>query len=707
MKQSYGKIIWLTGLSGSGKSTLASQLQVKLESRGVPVVLLDGDKLRLGLNRDLGFSASDREENIRRAGETALLLAEAGHTVLAAFITPLEKLRKSLRAIFPEGRYVEIFLNCPLGTCEARDPKGLYARARRGEIPEFTGISSPFETPQMPDFVAHTGEQTIEETLLSIENFLEERFPDLREPRPSVRLTPKMRRRLVILGLDCAPSRLIFGEEGRNLPTLRNLIAHGAWGPLRSTDPPITLPAWTSMTTGKDPGELGIYGFRNRMSHGYEEMAVLDSTHVCAPRIWDYLEEADKSSILIGIPQTFPPKPHNGVTIADFRDSGGSSRFIYPPELAEELDELAGGEYLADVSHFRTYDKDRLSADLYTMVQRRFRVASELLVREPWDFFMMVEMATDRLHHGFWRYWARDHRLYAPGNPYERVIPDFYRYLDSCIGSLLGLLNDRTTVMVVSDHGARSMVGGVRINEWLIRNGYLRLLCETDAIVPLSWKMIDWSRTVAWSEGGYYARVFLNVRGREPRGVIEPEHYETVRDELAQRIMAMPDDTGRPMHTVVLKPEDTYRARKHVPPDLIVYLDGLSRRSIGTVGPGDIFCYGNDTGPDDANHDHDGVFIMARMSDVRSGRRRGVRVEDASCLDVTPTALHELGLTVPDGVGGSIITIDSTEAGAVSRHSRQVRLRDRSSPREASLGTGFTPEEAEIVQKRLADLGYI
>src|SRR5512139_3457271 len=123
-----GKTIWFTGLSASGKSTLSEILKVVLETRGISVVLLDGDVLRQGLNRDLGFSEQDRTENLRRAGEVAKILSDIGHTVIAAFITPLESVRKSLRALFAEGEFVEIFLDCPLDVCESRDPKGLYRR---------------------------------------------------------------------------------------------------------------------------------------------------------------------------------------------------------------------------------------------------------------------------------------------------------------------------------------------------------------------------------------------------------------------------------------------------------------------------------------------------------------------------------------------------------------------------------------------------
>lgn len=170
-----GKIIWFTGVSGSGKSTLATALAFRFAILGwdKTPILLDGDALRSGLNKDLGFSSTDRTENIRRAAEVAKILSNAGHTVVAAFITPLESLRSTVRGLFEPGRYVEIFLDCPLGVCEARDVKGLYSRARNGEVSDFTGISAPFEVPTRPDLVIPTGQQTVRESLDMIINWLE------------------------------------------------------------------------------------------------------------------------------------------------------------------------------------------------------------------------------------------------------------------------------------------------------------------------------------------------------------------------------------------------------------------------------------------------------------------------------------------------------------------------------------------------------
>jgi adenylylsulfate kinase len=141
--------VWLTGLSGSGKSTLCRQVEAELVRRGCAAYVLDGDNLRLGLNRDLGFSAEDRTENIRRVGELAKLMTDAGLIVLTAFISPF----RGVRALLAKGAFFEVHVATPLEECERRDVKGLYARARRGEITDFTGIDSPFEAPLAPELV--------------------------------------------------------------------------------------------------------------------------------------------------------------------------------------------------------------------------------------------------------------------------------------------------------------------------------------------------------------------------------------------------------------------------------------------------------------------------------------------------------------------------------------------------------------------------
>jgi len=158
-----GGIVWLTGLSGAGKTTLAEATRQLLVEHGIACVILDGDRLRAGLNRDLGFSAADREENMRRTAEAAALFLEQGFVVLVATISPSAAARAAIRDRFRGKAYAEVYVKCPLAVCEARDPKGLYGRARRGEIQQFTGIDAPYEPPERPELILDTEHINIED----------------------------------------------------------------------------------------------------------------------------------------------------------------------------------------------------------------------------------------------------------------------------------------------------------------------------------------------------------------------------------------------------------------------------------------------------------------------------------------------------------------------------------------------------------------
>jgi len=164
--KSYGhkaKVIWFTGLSGSGKSSLANEVSKLLFEHSIKVFTLDGDNTRLGLNKDLGFSLTDRKENIRRVAEMAKLFVDSGTVVLASFISPVEEERSMAKQIIGNENFIEVFVNCSLEQCEKRDVKGLYAKARAGEIKNFTGIDSPYEKPSNPDITVNTVEQSISE----------------------------------------------------------------------------------------------------------------------------------------------------------------------------------------------------------------------------------------------------------------------------------------------------------------------------------------------------------------------------------------------------------------------------------------------------------------------------------------------------------------------------------------------------------------
>jgi adenylylsulfate kinase (apsK) len=168
-------LLWFTGLSGAGKSSLATAVEKELYSYGIRSYVLDGDNIRHGLNSNLGFTPEDRKENIRRIGEVSRLFVDAGLFALTAIISPYREDRQMVRERFAKGEFIEIYVKCPLEVCEMRDPKGLYKKARRGEIQNFTGISAPYEEPLQPEIVVETDKQTLEQSVAQVIQYLKER----------------------------------------------------------------------------------------------------------------------------------------------------------------------------------------------------------------------------------------------------------------------------------------------------------------------------------------------------------------------------------------------------------------------------------------------------------------------------------------------------------------------------------------------------
>ncbi len=472
--------------------------------------------------------------------------------------------------------------------------------------------------------------------------------------------------RLFVIGLDCAAPELVFDQWRTELPNLDRLLSAGAFGRLQSCTPCITVPAWSVMTSSKDPGTLGIYGFRNRADYSYDGLTIANGSAVKEPRAWEILSEAGKRVVVVGVPGSYPIKPVNGVLVGCFltpatvgRDERGrkvDKVFTHPAELSAKVNRWAGGEYHVDIPRFRTEDKEDLLKQMYEMTRQHFEVLRHLLKTEKdWDFFMFVEMGTDRMHHGFWKFHDPSHPKYEPGNPYENAIRDYYKYLDGELGTLLERLDEDTAVMVVSDHGVEKMQGGICVNEWLLNEGLLALRDDRpQRITPMEKVEVDWGRTKVWGEGGYYARIYLNVKGREPEGVIEPAEYECFRDELARKLVAIPDPEGNPIGTRVYKPQEIYRKVNRIAPDLVVYFGDLHWRSVGSLGHPRVWTFENDTGPDDANHGQFGLLAYYDPQKDLGGRR----LPDMEIMDFAPTVLNYFGLPVPVDMQGQVIDFE-------------------------------------------------
>lgn len=442
-----------------------------------------------------------------------------------------------------------------------------------------------------------------------------------------------MSRKVIIIGLDCAEPSLAFEAYAHEMPNLRSLRSAGCWGPLRSTLPPITVPAWTSMVSGYDPGELGLYGFRDRRPGTYA-YDYASSLSVRVPRLWDILGGHGRRSLVFAVPPTYPPPSEmSGALVSCFLTPDAGRGFTFPPTLREELHRRFG-PYIVDVEDFRTDDKPALLQRIRRMTDQHFRMAQWMMKTLPWDLFMMVDMGLDRFHHGFWKYIDPRHPKYLRGNPFEGEGAAYYGMLDAWIGRLVDEAPRDSAVIIVSDHGAKRLLGGVGVNEWLLREGYLKLRGRApSAATPLSDLEIDWKRTRAWGEGGYCGRIHLNVRGREPQGIVEQgRDRETLLEEIAKALAGMKDASGRVIGTRALRAGDIYRSVQGHPPDLLVLLGNLDYRGVGSVGLGGVLTHETDMGPDDANHDFDGILVMSGDGVPASGRIQG-----AAIYDIAPT----------------------------------------------------------------------
>jgi len=447
--------------------------------------------------------------------------------------------------------------------------------------------------------------------------------------------------KLMVIGLDCVPPRFAFERFAPQMPHLSRLRAEGVSGPLRSTFPPITVPAWAAMTSGRDPGELGLYGFRKRVPGSYA-LSMADGNDVTVPRLWDVAAQRGRRASVLFVPPSYPVRPVLGQAVGCFLTPEDADVWTHPRALAGELrTEL--GPYLADVD-VRTPERKVLFDRICALTRQHFAIARHVWsTREP-DLLMMVDIGPDRLHHAFLAELDPEHPRHDPASPLADVGARYYALLDQELGRLLALAGPDTSIIVASDHGAEPLAGCFLINQWLIAHGYLVLREQPARPRPLTPELVDWARTRAWAEAGYYARVFVNVAGREPEGAVLPGAVAPLLDELRGGLAQVGGADGTPWRNTVARPAELYREVRGLAPDLCVVLDDYRVRALATVGADTLYSDRDDRGPDAANHAMHGLFVASGPG----VRARGSRAE-LQIHDVGATALALLGVPLPEG----------------------------------------------------------
>ena len=350
----------------------------------------------------------------------------------------------------------------------------------------------------------------------------------------------------MLIGLDCAEPSLVLERWRDELPTLSGLMERGSYGRLTSVIPPITVPAWSCMMSSKTPGDLGVYGFRNRSDHTYDGGFIAMSDAIREPRLWDLVTRAGGSSVVLSrarhVPAAAAERRH-GELLPD----PVAGEQVHVPGRAARRDR--GGRRRVPLRHEGLPHRRQGLPPAPGVRDDRPAVRARRAPRG--------DEAVDVLRDG--RDGPRPDaprvlEVHGPGAPQARA-GELVRVRDPRLPpprrrahrGLLEHADEDTVVFVLSDHGAKRLDGGIRINEWLRREGLLATLAEPDGVSSLRDVGVDWPKTTAWGEGGYYARVFLNVQGREPEGVDSAGRVRGVRDDLARRIAAIPDDAGNPI----------------------------------------------------------------------------------------------------------------------------------------------------------------
>jgi len=545
--------------------------------------------------------------------------------------------------------------------------------------------------------------------------------------------------RVLIIALDGATFDILdpwlaAGE----LPTLARLRDTGTKAQLMTTFPPITAAAWNSFATGKNPGKHGIFEFLQRRTHSYG-VEPMNASQRQARSLWRILSDAGKRSVVINVPMTYPPEPIRGALVAGMPVPSGRTDFAYPAELsAEILDWMP--DYTINASTVYVRGKaEAFLADVRRELDQRLTLAERLMQREAWDLAMVHILGTDRIQHEFWHCMDTTHPQHkGEATRYQNAILDYYRDIDAQLERILKFADQRTTVIVLSDHGFGALHKFVYLNSWLLEQGFLVLrrggltLLKRAAFrlgfsptniykmvaalglggmrgdmdmgtrqqlldtLFLSFNDVDWSRTRAYARGNF-GQIFINLAGREPQGVVQPgTDYENTVRAIIERLPTLQDpQTGAILASHAKQRDELFSGgATHHAPDIAIFMRDETYVGLGTAdfpASGVAGAAFGNTG----DHRYNGILIM-QGNGVKPGD-----LGNASLMDIAPTVLHLLGVPVPDDMDGQVL-LNALDA------ARQDVQYTPAAPTEIAIpDAAYTPdEEAEMLQ-HLQDLGYL
>ena len=556
--------------------------------------------------------------------------------------------------------------------------------------------------------------------------------------------------RVMVIALDGATWDLAHPwMEAGYMPNLTRLVSDGVSAVMRAELPPSSVPNWPAFMTGKNAGKHGCLWWLGRDATGSLNQVPIDSQSVRGDTIWSYLSSHGKRVIVQNVPVTYPVEPINGVMISGLLTPRSAEDFVYPASLKTNLDTSVGGYQIYPQGGYARGREHAFLNALITNIRQHTKAADFLLRSQVWDFFILVLGPTDEGSHKYWHYLDPDHHLHKPeeATKFGDSIQKLYTAADEAIGALLQHMSENDTLIVMSDHGFGPVEGFFLPNNWLMQQGYLQLkrtaatlfrrtlfragftprnvfplgkqilsfLQGSDEIrqrldpgrqggkspirkVFLSEDDIEWSRTRVMATGFVNSQLFINLRGREPQGIVEISDYEPLRDRLIAELSSVVNPlTGKPHYDRIYRREELYSGPLLdslpdllcVPADLRIADSGVDFRSTKLFET-DLAVSGT--------HRSEGIFVM-----VGPGVLRGTEIPPIRIFDLAPTIIHRLGLPVPNDMDGQVITA-ALEADELS--TRQVQL---ISPRNFRGGerTFMSDEDEETIKERLSDLGYL
>ena len=557
------------------------------------------------------------------------------------------------------------------------------------------------------------------------------------------------KRKLLLIGLDGATFDLLgpWMEEG-HLPNLKRVVERGVSGDLASTVPPTTPPAWSSCVTGKNPGKHGIFDFRESPLLDFKRPLVA-GTSVKATKLWNIVNKTGGKVGVMNVPITYPPEEVDGFMISGMMTPGQDADYTRPKELKDELTG-AIGEYVVNVDipkYDVELDEDAMAflRDIRLSFEKRRDAMFYLMENKPWDFFMAVYILTDRVQHLFWKYIDPREPLADTerGRFIRGEVISAYRIMDDMFGELLdGRMPEGTDLLVMSDHGFGATHDWFNVNTWLMDQGLLTPMPGTlfkkrlfftgmamnesafvkkmvpDAIQGKVRRkirsgrstlgsaksdiesVIDWSRTKAFFASIPAQGIFINIKKEGFPGIVEPgEEYDAIRAEIKKKLLEIKDPrTGEPLVEWVADREEVYSGpRTEFAPDVLFKAGNygvLGRQLFGARK----WTRSSRNVPN-GFHRPNGIFIA-----MGEGIRAGEKIDGASIIDIAPTALHAMGLPVPDDMDGRVLDEIFTDA---HKANRSVEYRPADAFEERADRTIYSEEDEESVRDRLKALGYI